>query len=304
LTLRDCADKEIVPWDVLCGDGTTILKSIGRKWHSIIDHPGVRESDIHEFLSEHSSLFFGQDAFVISRAELGSDFQVDFVIARDQASYGIGYTFVEIETPQSLVYTRSGDPSARLTHAIQQVLNWKTWLTRHRVHVRRFFPSKYWGWEEFTNLSFCIVIGRRGSQASVTAKRNVLARETGISIRSFDHFTDMFRLTSSFIPTLAPHDATGKTRDIALNQLANPFARAYSWRAWRKVVEQRHFDYCHFVAQSAESLLAHRTYSRECEAFLTWWRSLSARRRAACLSRRVDVATVIKSMAQFDGSRN
>lgn len=301
---RDHSGKEIVPWDALCGRGTTILKAIEGKWHSLIENPRVKESDIQEFLSNHSSLFFGEAVFVISRAELGSDFQADFVIATDEASYGINYKFVEIETPQSSVYTRRGDPSARLTHAIQQVLNWKTWLTRHRGHVRRFFPSKYWGWEEFANLSFCIVIGRRTAQSSVTAKRNVLAQETRISIRSFDHFTDMLRQGFIFLPTLAPHDDCGRPGRIALNQLANPFARAYSWRAWRNVVEQRHFDCCHFVAKNAENLLAQRTYSRECETFFKWWASLPARNRAYYLSRRFDIESVIKSRIEFDRSRD
>ena len=213
---------------MLRAKGTRFLNSIGRKWRSLIEDPHVKESEIQEFLSDHSSFFFGHAVFVISRAELGSDYQADFVITSDEASYGINYKFVEVETPQSRVYTRGGDPSARLTHAIQQVLNWRTWLSRHRGHVRKFFPSAYFGWDEFTNLSFCVVIGRRTSQASLTAKRNVLARETGISIRSFDCFTDMFRLMSSFLPTLAPHDATRRTGDVALNQLANPFTRAYT----------------------------------------------------------------------------
>lgn len=296
MTLRDCADKEIVPWGALCGKGATILKSIEKQWESLINDPSVKESKLHEFLSDHSSLFFGEAAFTISRAELGSDFQVDFVIATDEASYGINYTFVEIETPQSLVYTRSGDPSARLTHALQQVLNWKAWLARHRGHVRRFFPSEYFGWEEFANLSFCIVVGRRSLPTSMTAKRNVLARETGIKIHSFDYLTDMLRLKFSFLWNLFPTDRAGLA---ARNQLANPFARAYSWRAWRKVVEQRHFEYSHFVDYNAEVLLAHRTYSSECDIFLRWWRSLPARKRAQYGSRGLKPESLGKMWIQF-----
>lgn len=300
MTNPDYADNEIVPWDVLCGKGATILKSIEKKWQSLIDCPGVKEADIHEFLSDHSSLFFGEDVFVISKAELGCDFQADFVIATDKASYGIDYKFVEIETPQSPVYTRRGDPSARLTHALQQILNWKAWLTRHRGHVRRFFPSEYWGWDEFTNLSFCVVIGRRSSSTSQIAKRNALARETGISIRSFDYLTELLQLRFGFLPTFAPHDNCGKPGRIALNRLANPFARAYSWRAWKNVVEQWHFDWCHVVAKNAANLLAHRTYSKECESFFRWWRLLSTRQRAYYKSRQFDIERILKSQAHFD----
>jgi hypothetical protein len=113
----------------------------------------------------------------------------------------------------------------------------------------------------------------------MTAKRNILAQETGISIRSFDYLTDMLRQRCGFLWTLAPHDEYGKPGDVALNQLANPFARAYSWRAWKQVVERRNFQYSHFVARNAENLLARRTYSREFETFLRWWQSLPAGKR-------------------------
>jgi hypothetical protein len=285
---------------VLCDKGSTILKSIDKKWQSLLDNPSVKESDIHKFLSDHAGLFFGQDVFVISRPELGSDFQADFVVASDQASYGIDYKFVEIETPQSALYTRSGDPSARLTHAIQQVFNWKTWLTRHRGHVRRFFPSKYFGWDEFTNLSFCIVIGRRTHGSYVTAKRNVLAQEVGISIRSFDYLSDMLELRFSFLWYLTPHSERGRPHIFAANQLANPFARAYSWQGWKNVVENRDFDYCHIVAKNAESLLANHTYSKESERFLKWWGSLPARKRAQYASRRLNSESYGKMWIEFD----
>jgi hypothetical protein len=42
-------------------------------------------------------LFLRAGAGGISRADLGSDYQVDLAIASDEGSYGIDYTFVEIE---------------------------------------------------------------------------------------------------------------------------------------------------------------------------------------------------------------
>jgi len=247
VTARDLPGFGVVPWSVLCGEGAVFLKSIERRWVSLIDRPGVKESELQKFICDHASLFFGQHLFVISGAELGSDFRVDFVVATDEASYGIDYTFVEIETPQSRVYTRSGDPSARLTHAMQQVRDWKSWLTRHRGVVRRFFPSEYFGWDEFTNLSFCVVIGRRGSPSSQTAKRNILARDSAIKIRSFDHLTDVLRARLSFLSDWGHLDKPTAVQPSTLNQLANPFARAYSWRDWRQVVDRPHFRFSHFV---------------------------------------------------------
>lgn len=304
MTARDFSDYGIVPWSVLCGRGASFLKAIERRWVWLIDRPGVKESKLQKFLSDHASLFFGPHLFVISGAELGSDFRVDFVVARDEASSGIDYTFVEIETPQSRVYTRSGDPSAKLTHAMQQVRDWKSWLTRHRGHVRRFFPSGYFGWDEFTNLSFCVVIGRRGPPGSQTAKRNALARDTGIKIRSFDYLTDVLRARLSFLSDWGHVDKPTAVQPSTLNQLANPFAQAYSWRAWRQVVDRPHFRFNHFVQHNAESLVARRTYSQDYNDFLRWWRSLPARRRARYASQSLSEDSWDKMFVEFGDDRH
>ena len=285
MSLRDLSDTELLPWSVLCSEGRAILKSVKRRWCSLLSDASVTESDLHRFLADHAGFFFGQELVVISRADLGSDYQVDLVIASDGESYGIDYTFVEIESPHTSPYTRSGDPSARLTHAIQQVLNWKTWLQRHRGHVRRFFPSEYFGWEGFTNLSFSIVIGRRTSPHRATARRNVLAREIGIKIHSFDYLTERLRKGFSSLWGLSPLTEGGRPGLVARNHLANPFARAYSWRAWKEVVGEPRFEHGHFVAMNADRLLAHRTYSRELERFISLWKSLPLRTRVERLSR-------------------
>lgn len=304
MILRDLGRDEVIPWSVLCGKGVAFLKPIERAWLSLINSTNVKEARLHDFLSDHASMFFGQHLFVISRAELGSDFQTDFVVARDEASYGINYAFVEIETPQSPVYNRAGDPSAKLTHAMQQVRDWKTWLTRHRGHVRRFFPSKYFGWDEFTNFSFCVVIGRRTGANSQTAKRNVLASETGIKIRSFDYLTDILRARLSLLSDWAHHDEPTAVQPGTLNQLANPFARAYSWRHWRQVVDRPHLRFSHFVEHNAESLLAQRTYSQEYATFLRWWRSLPARRRTQYTSQAFPEKSWKAMFVEFDHELN
>ena len=284
MNLPNRLDAELLPWSVLCSEGRAILKSVERRWRSLLNDGSVTESDLHRFLADHAGLFFGQESVVISRADLGSDYEVDLVIAGDEASYGIDYTFVEIESPRTPPYTRSGDPSARLSHAIQQVLNWKAWLKRHRGHVRKFFPSEYFGWEEFINLSFSIVIGRRTSPRTATAKRNVFAREMGIKIHSFDFLTERLRQGFSCFWDLSPLTEGAQPGLAARNQLANPFARAYSWRAWKDVVGEPDFEHGHFLAMNAERLLACRSYSRELERFVSLWKSLPPRTRAERLS--------------------
>jgi len=284
VSLQTTWKEELIPWSLLSYERRDLLKPIERKWGSLLAAPHVNESDLHQFIAEHASLFFGQTSVVISRFDLGSDYQVDLVIATDEASNGISYNLVEIEIPSTPPYTRSWNPSARLTHAIQQVLNWKTWLKRHRGHVRRFFPSDYRGWEEFTNFSYSIFIGRRTSPA-MTAKRNELAREIGIEIRSFDYLTSLLRdRISNVWDSTNPTDG-GSPNLATRNRLANPFTQAYTWRAWKELVDQRHFECVHFVPKNAWELLGQRTYSVEFDTFLSWWGSLPRRSKWRHISR-------------------
>lgn len=284
MTIEGTWREELIPWSLLSYERRALLESIESKWESLLGDPHAVESDLHQFIAEHASLFFGQGTVVISQFDLGSDYQVDFVIATDEASYGVSYNLVEIETPRTPPYTRSGNPSARLTHAIQQVLNWKTWLKRHRGHVRRFFPSEYHGWEEFTNFSYSIFIGR-GASSAMTAKRNELARQVEIEIRSFDYLTRTLREGIAHVS-----DCTDQTDGFSpnlrtRNRLANPFTRAYTWRAWKELVDQPHFACIHFVPKNAGDLLAQRTYSPELDVFLSWWDALPRRSRWRHISR-------------------
>jgi hypothetical protein len=277
---------DLIPWGLLSYEERSILKQIETGWISLLGDPHVKEAELHRFMGEHAGLFFGQGAVVISRFELGSDYQIDFVVATDEASCGIDFNLIEIELPQTPPYTRSGNPSARLSHAIQQILDWKTWIKRYRGHVRRFFPSTYHGWEEFTNFSYTIFIGRRIS-SSLAAKRNELAREVGIEIRSFDYLTHRLRQTTSYVSDATFASDGGRPDLRTRNRLANPFAQAYTWQTWKEMVSQPHFACHHFIPKNSGRLLARRTYSKEFGTFLGWWEALPPRKRLFHISRLV-----------------
>ena len=52
------------------------------------------------------AFFFLQDYQVVSKPELGSEYQADFLLAADQISAGIHYRFIEIESPQAVALHR------------------------------------------------------------------------------------------------------------------------------------------------------------------------------------------------------
>lgn len=224
----------------------------------------------------------------MSKPELGSEHQADFVLASDQMSAGINYRFIEIESPHTVAYTVSGNPSARLTHAIQQVMDWKRWIKSNRGQYKKLFPSNYLGVQEFDNLSYCIYIGRRDQSPRLTALRNEYAKQVGIGIRSFDSLLDQLRVLG-FRDLVSPRGSEGEGLDILTrNRLGNPFLKAYSWRAWKDLVLKGEFVCAHLLANNAEALLGHHDENSDLRRFRKIWKGLPDSKRECYLSRVLD----------------
>jgi len=103
------------------------------------------EPKIHDFLAGHSYFFnnyirlFGPSP-MYSKVKLGSDFEVDFAWF-DGGSFGAEWRFVEIEPPSHRIFTNTGQPSAQLTHAIQQVRDWHAWIHNNIQYARKLLPK-------------------------------------------------------------------------------------------------------------------------------------------------------------------
>jgi hypothetical protein len=257
-------------------------------WEKIVLDKGSTEHDCHKLISGQPAFFFPQEYQVVSKPELGSEHIADFVLAADQMSAGIHYRFIEIESPHAVAYTASGNPSARLTHAIQQVMDWKRWIKSNRAQYKKLFPSKYLPVQEFDNLSYCIYIGRRDQSSRLTARRNEFAKEVGIDIRSFDSLTDRVR-NFGFLDLVSEDCDESVIGDIVMrNRLANPFLRAYSWGAWKDMVFKGEFVCPHFLANNAEALREHRDENSDLKRFQRIWKGLSEAKRKFYLSRVLD----------------
>jgi len=110
-----------------------------------------REQDVHSFFEEYPYVFeFAcPSGLVISKMPLGSSFVTDFVLAiKDLNSNDPTpvVALIEIERPSLSLFTKSGDPTSNLTHAIRQVQNWKRWLAANRGYfvdeLRRALESE------------------------------------------------------------------------------------------------------------------------------------------------------------------
>ena len=99
-----------------------------------------KEQIIHEFLERNSWIldFDTYDGLVLSKFRLADKYIPDFVvvgtkwISRDPRPL---ITFVEIERAGERLYTRNDDPTAFLTHALQQVQDWKRWVEDNRQYL-------------------------------------------------------------------------------------------------------------------------------------------------------------------------
>lgn len=110
---------------------------------SLLDAKSAEES-VQAFLGNHSYFFngllrmFGVSP-LYSKVRLGSSYEVDFAWF-DTGSYGPEWRLAEIEAPRFRLFTESGEPSARLNHAIQQVRNWHSWIHENLDFARKLMP--------------------------------------------------------------------------------------------------------------------------------------------------------------------
>lgn len=257
-------------WSKLNHDASPIVRKIVRQWRRLLETK-MPEEAYQSFLSDHAGLFLARDyddeLIVISKLRLGSDCVVDFVRTHDESSAGICFEFIEIETPWAKPYTKRGRPSARLAEAIQQVQDWKTWMRENRYETHKILPFYNKGLERDRRFEYTILIGNRENSGQWLAQRNDLARELGISIRSFDSIEDQSH-RRGYIDFVKAHLTEHCTLDEAI-ELANPFFKAFSDKNWREFAAEYRKGL--FKGSVAGLLLSHREYSEEFRKYTKEW---------------------------------
>jgi hypothetical protein len=154
-----------------------------------------REEDIQSFLRDHPALLIqylggGHGRWVIPKQRLGAEHVTDFLIA-DRDSIGMRWTAVELESPRKAMFTKAGDPSSVLVHAVRQILNWREWLSTNRAYAVQSRDDHGLGLEGIdANLAGLIIIGRRGIGPDSRGLRRQLAHDTRIEIHSYDWLID------------------------------------------------------------------------------------------------------------------
>jgi len=139
---------------------------------------------------------------LFAQVGLGRELQMDFAYCTGNSA-GVYWTFIELERPDVPIFTKAGDPSKQLSHALRQILDWTSWLQQHQEYARhilddliRSSPMR-WGWSDvlYRKPSYMIIIGRRASLNPETNRRRAQLCDQyhGLEIVTWDRLLDDYR---------------------------------------------------------------------------------------------------------------
>ena len=155
-----------------------------------------KEQDFQSFFEENLIFLIqflggGQGRWVIPQQSFGSEYVTDFLIA-DRDSLGFNWIAVELESPNKKSYTKNGRPTCELTHAMQQIRDWREWLQENLNYAKKEKEENGLGLVEITpDLPGLIIIGRRDEESQkYRIKRRNLGKESNIEIHTYDWLYD------------------------------------------------------------------------------------------------------------------
>ncbi|WP_411882302.1 Shedu anti-phage system protein SduA domain-containing protein [Polaromonas sp. YR568] len=267
--------ESIIAWRQVAN--SPLLLSIKTEWISLLSDHSKREQDYQSFLRDHAGFFFpntglvSREQLVLEKIALGSDYVTDFVNLNNNRSYGFEYTLIEIESPHNHLYTKNKkNQTGAFNTALQQIRNWKRWLTSNMDTAKRLFPSKQFSVTGVPSINFMLIIGRREQHEAVMEERNQISRDEGIEVRSFDYLTDVLLSNHYASYTAISRDLLPITR-AQNNAFSNPFHVALSDSTWRGLVSTFNPSYSHMIGHNLSNILAVRqNNSARLNEFLTW----------------------------------
>lgn len=150
----------------------------------------AKEEEIHQFLVEHPVILYsalhGSDQ-ILSKPNLHK-YIPDFAAGVEQMTIRRwSWTLVELVPADFPLITKDGNPTAKLTHAVRQVSDWRDWISENTAYARSILhdinPSCHG----------LIVMGRRKT-LNATLARQLSAYRASLScieIHSYDWLYDI-----------------------------------------------------------------------------------------------------------------
>jgi len=256
----------------ICYDWTKFRNSpiyadILSTWETMLDNTNLKEQDYQSYLQDHPAVFLAiQECYlVISRLKLGSDYETDFVTVKEGYSNGTEYELIEIESPHTALFDRTGKPTAKFNAALQQIRDWKRLLMKDKYLFHKTFPTDHSKILRDSKLSFKIIIGRRTGDMEELEKRRQIAEQENIEIISFDRLTDLARNRQHYFDHADIYSGQMDAEPFhKRNALGNPFYTCMGDSQWRKICNTGHH---HFYTGLLDEILQCRTYNSHFERF-------------------------------------
>ncbi len=166
---------------------------------AVLGQQGVREEAVQQELTRRRALLVqhlggGHGRYVIPKPQFGGQYEPDFLIG-ERASYGLEWTLVELEAPSREMFTKAGEVSQWLNHAIRQINDWRSWLAYHKDDAERDVARGGLGLGEIdVRAQGLIIMGRRSQlDARTNERRRELQRAHNMQIRTYDWLVEACR---------------------------------------------------------------------------------------------------------------
>jgi hypothetical protein len=150
----------------------------------------AREEKIHQFLVDHPEILhtaMHRSDQIITKPSLHR-YIPDFAAGTEGRSLRRwSWTLIEIEPADYPLITKGGSPTARLTHAVKQVADWRNWISENTAYARTILP-------DITPACHgLIVMGRRSTLTDRQAKELMAYQDSlkDIRIHSYDWLHDI-----------------------------------------------------------------------------------------------------------------
>jgi len=173
--------------DVLPQKRIEFVKLIGK---------GAGERATQKFLQDNpviltGMLHGGELTWVVPQKRFGDKYILDFILG-EYNSLGYHWYPVELKSPAAPLFKASGDLSNDLSHAIRQIVDWRSWLNNNLEYARK---SRVNGGLDLTMIQPAppgiIFIGRRTMlNENTELRRQEMSRSLNIKIHTFDHLLE------------------------------------------------------------------------------------------------------------------
>ena len=151
---------------------------------------GVSENELQKHIERHQYILSQQFAhcrYVFPKVALGNQYETDFMCLEIPSS-GKEWIGVELENPNKKVITKTGRRTAVLEHAIQQIRDWRTWVTENLSYAQKEKDKNGLGLIDINPRFYgYVIIGRRNNfNEKFNELRRQIQRDELVIIRSWD----------------------------------------------------------------------------------------------------------------------